>query len=136
MSIPSLYRSVIITVSFAENFCVPLVLLDPGTYRYFDGIMSLDYQVPRSIKGLYSTDVVANRSLEFLEDAITAGKPFFLGVTPVGPHANTDEKGFTNPIPADRHKLLFPDVQAPRTPNFNPSTVRKHDPLINTGVPK
>ncbi|OAQ60601.1 arylsulfatase [Pochonia chlamydosporia 170] len=107
---------------FAKGWTRSDFLLDPGTYRYFDGIMSLDYQVPRSIKGLYSTDVVANRSLEFLEDAITAGKPFFLGVAPVGPHANTDEKGFTNPIPADRHKLLFPDVRAPRTPNFNPST--------------
>ena len=27
----------------------------------------------------------------------------------------------TAPIPADRHKHLFPDAKVPRTPNFNPS---------------
>ncbi|TWU74251.1 hypothetical protein ED733_004433 [Metarhizium rileyi] len=94
-------------------------LLDPGTYSYLDGIMVLDDDEYRSIKGQYSTDVIANRSLEFLGNATAAGKPFFLGVAPIGPHAN---KGFTTPIPAERHEDLFPDVKIPRSPSFNPST--------------
>lgn len=104
-----------------------IVLIDPGTYRYLDGIMTLDNQEYRSIAGNYSTDVVANRSLEFLGDAIAAGKPFFLGVTPIGPHANLDANGFTTPIPAERHENLFPNVKVPRTRNFNPTKVYTHD---------
>ncbi|PNY27646.1 Arylsulfatase [Tolypocladium capitatum] len=74
--------------------------------------------------GRYSTDLVANRSVEFLGDAITAGKPFFLGIAPIGPHSETLLGGsaavFKAPVPADRHKDLFPDVKVPRTPSFNP----------------
>ncbi|KAK2612612.1 hypothetical protein QQS21_001384 [Conoideocrella luteorostrata] len=105
---------------FAAGWTRSDFLLDPGTYRYLDGIMSLDYGNYRSIRNEYSTDVIANRSLEFLKNAIDAGKPFFLGVTPIGPHANTDQHGFTTPIPADRHKDLFPGVKVPRSPSFNP----------------
>ncbi|KID82851.1 arylsulfatase precursor [Metarhizium guizhouense ARSEF 977] len=104
---------------FAKGWTRSDFLLDPGTYSYLDGIMALDKNEYRSIKGQYSTDVIANRSLEFLDNALAAGKPFFLGVTPIGPHANT---GFTTPIPADRHKHLFPNVSIPRSPSFNPST--------------
>lgn len=109
------------------------VLLDPGTYRYFDAIMSLDNAAPRSTRHHYSTDVIADRALEFLGDAIDAGRqqrqrrrPFFLAVTPIGPHANVDRGGaFEAPIPARRHSHLFPDVKVPRSPNFNPDTVRE-----------
>ena len=46
-------------------------------------------------------------------------------MAPIAPHAETlhsDDGGvaFYDPIPADRHKDLFPDIQVPRTPNFNP----------------
>ncbi|KZZ95495.1 arylsulfatase precursor [Moelleriella libera RCEF 2490] len=104
-------------------------LLDPGTYRYFDAIMSLDNAAPRSTRHHYSTDVIADRALEFLGDAIDAGRqrrprrPFFLAITPIGPHANVDKGGaFEAPIPARRHSHLFPDVKVPRSPNFNPDT--------------
>ena len=89
--------------------------------------MALDNGPFKFHAGQYSTDLIANRSVEFLGDAITAGKPFFLGITPIGPHAETvlGKTGavFKAPVPADRHKDLFPDVKVPRTPSFNPDAV-------------
>ena len=103
---------------------IVLVLIDPGTYRYLDGIMTLDNAPYRSIRGNYSTDVVADRSLEFLHDALRGDKPFFLGVTPVGPHGESSPNGFDLPIAADRHKHLFKNIKVPRSPSFNPTSVR------------
>lgn len=89
--------------------------------------MALDNGPFKFHAGKYSTDLVANRSVEFLGDAITADKPFFLGITPIGPHAETliEDSGavFKAPVPADRHKDLFPDAKVPRTPSFNPDVV-------------
>lgn len=46
-------------------------------------------------------------------------------MAPIAPHSETehlDDGGvaFYDPIPAHRHKNLFPDLRVPRTPNFNP----------------
>ncbi|OAA37563.1 arylsulfatase precursor [Beauveria brongniartii RCEF 3172] len=95
-------------------------LLDPGTYRYLNSYMSLDEQEYRSMAGTYSTDNIRDRAVEFLGNGIDAGEPFFLGVAPIGPHGQGTPQGFDHPIPADRHKDLFPDLQVPRTANFNP----------------
>ena len=74
--------------------------------------------------GVYSTDIIAESAVGFLDDALEADGPFFLGVAPIAPHSET--KGyhggtaFYDPVPADRHKHLFPGLKIPRTPNFNP----------------
>ncbi|KHN95381.1 arylsulfatase precursor [Metarhizium album ARSEF 1941] len=108
--------------TFANGWTRSDFLLDPHTYSYTNSVMALDKEEYRSIKGLYSTDFIANRSLEFLGNAVAAGKPFFLGVAPVGPHSYVDSgRGFSNPVPAERHKNLFPGVRVPRSANFNPS---------------
>ncbi|UNI22456.1 hypothetical protein JDV02_008345 [Purpureocillium takamizusanense] len=101
-------------------------LIDPNTYRYFNASTVLDNGEFQFNPGKYSTDLVSNRAVEFLGNAIDAKKPFFLGVTPIGPHAETvlDEGGgakFLAPIPADRHKDLFPHAKVPRGGNFNPN---------------
>lgn len=100
-----------------------VVLIDPGTYKYLDSLMTLDYQPYRSMKGSYSTDNVRKRALEFLDNGIQGNKPFFLGIAPIGPHGEASPDGFADPIPAERHKNLFNDVKIPRKPNFNPDKV-------------
>lgn len=87
------------------------MVLDDGDYEYRTG--------------QYSTDIIADRSVEFLDDAIGLGEPFFLGVAPIGPHTETVTGGpngsvFKAPVPAERHKDLFPDAKVPRGPSFNP----------------
>lgn len=105
----------------------PSVLLDPNTYIFNNATMVLDNGSVETHTGKYSTDLIANRSVEFLGDAINSKKPFFLGITPIAPHSETllTPSGpiFKAPVPADRHKDLFPDAKVPRTPNFNPDVV-------------
>ncbi|XWX01409.1 hypothetical protein V2A60_009437 [Cordyceps javanica] len=113
-----------------ENYSQPLpagwnrsdYLLDPRTYNYFSSNMSLDGQEPRSMEGTYSTDHIRDRAVEFLGNGIDAGKPFFLGVAPIGPHQEYTPNGFDWPLPAARHRGLFEGLKVPRTPNFNPAS--------------
>ncbi|XP_044724648.1 sulfatase domain-containing protein [Hirsutella rhossiliensis] len=96
-------------------------LIDPKSYDYWNPSMVLDDGEVQSHEGKYSTDLVANSSTDFLDDALAAGKPFFLGVAPIGPHSGP---GFSMPSPAERHKDMFPGVKVPRKENFNPDQIR------------
>lgn len=112
-------------------------LLDPFTYSYLNATYQRNQDPPVSYEGQYTTDVLATKALGFLDDAVQADKPFFLGIAPVAPHSNVqhnvldrlNETGapeedmrsfFSAPIPAERHAHLFPDAIVPRTENFNP----------------
>ena len=112
-------------------------LLDPYTYRYLNATFQRNHDEPVSYEGHYVTDVLAEKTYGFLDDAVEDlrqnGKPFFLTVAPTAPHSdvnirtsNIDDDFDENtnvqspPIPAWRHKDLFKDEIVPRTPNFNP----------------
>ncbi|KAF4508829.1 hypothetical protein G6O67_005161 [Ophiocordyceps sinensis] len=105
-------------------------LLDPYTYLYNNASTVLDNGEYTFNPGRYSTDLIAERSVEFLDDAVAGGRPFFLIVNPMAPHAETIfhaetvfQRGGVQhnpPVPAERHEHLFADAQVPRTPSFNP----------------
>ncbi|KAF6811928.1 sulfatase [Colletotrichum plurivorum] len=101
-------------------------LLDPNTYLYLNATFQRNKSPPRTFPGEYSNDLVAERALGFLDDALkfNGSKPFFLAVAPIGPHNNgaggETSPGATPPIPAKRHENLFANVTVPRTYNFNP----------------
>jgi N-acetylglucosamine-6-sulfatase len=104
------------------------VLIDPGTYVFYNSTMARNHEPYRNLPGEYSTDLVANAAVGFLDDAIAASdRPFFLGVAPIAPHSETIVSSpparFEPPVPAKRHEHLFENVTVPRTPNFNPDTV-------------
>lgn len=110
------------------------VFLDPNTYVYYNVSMQRNKEAPRTLTGQYSTDLAANSALSFLDEALAGAsstgdddaapqKPFFIGVAPIGPHSETWQGRFSAPVPADRHKDLFPGLKVPRTPNFNPEAV-------------
>ncbi|OLN87349.1 Arylsulfatase 3 [Colletotrichum chlorophyti] len=122
-------------------------LLDPFTYSYLNSTFQRNKDAPVSYEGEYSTDVLAGKALGFLDDAVAAEKPFFLGIAPIAPHSNVDpDRGgaknirMTAPIPAERHAHLFSDAIVPRTDNFNPdkesgaSWVRKQPKLSKENV--
>lgn len=105
-----------------------LVLLEPSTYDYLNSTWQRNHDAPVSHPGEYTTDVLAEKSFRFLDDAHRAGSPFFFTIAPIAPHAhqNTTRTGdvfFMPPVPAERHKHLFKDVQVPRTESFNPEIV-------------
>jgi hypothetical protein len=90
--------------------------------------MTRNHEPYRNLPGEYSTDLVADAALGFLDDAIGASdRPFFIGIAPIAPHSETITSSpparFEPPVPAKRHEHLFENVTIPRTPNFNPDTV-------------
>ncbi|EUC40476.1 hypothetical protein COCMIDRAFT_108726 [Bipolaris oryzae ATCC 44560] len=99
-------------------------LIDPGTYVYNNATMQRNREPPKNYPGQYSTDLITNKSIEFLEEAAKSHAPFFLGVMPIAPHSETTfENGkavFNPPVPAERYKDLYHGVKVPRTSNFNP----------------
>ncbi|KAI1469794.1 putative arylsulfatase [Daldinia caldariorum] len=137
------YTGKLFNVHTVENYNSPApggftgsdFLLDPYTYNYLNSTFQRNGEGPRSYEGQYSTDVLAEKAYGLLDEAVNAGKPFFLVAAPVAPHANVVMKAsasdshrdlddlpfeFTEPVPAERHKHLFKDKKVPRTANFNP----------------
>lgn len=106
-------------------------LLDPYTYSYLNATYQRNQDPPVSYEGHHTTDVITQKALGFLGDALGGERPFFLTVSPVAPHSNVDpgilqggEVTMSAPIPLERHEHLFEDVTVPRTEHFNPNQVR------------
>ncbi|MQA97940.1 MAG: sulfatase-like hydrolase/transferase [Streptosporangiales bacterium] len=59
----------------------------------------------------YLTDVLARRGNDFIRRNASAGRPFFLEVSPFVPHGPA--------TPAPRHADMFPGLKAPHGPAFN-----------------
>lgn len=127
------YTGKLMNAHSVDNYNAPSVngfngsdfLLDPYTYEYYGSKMSRDAAVPVSYDGQYSPDVVASKAYDFLDEATSHDRPFFLAVAPIAPHSNVRvENGkpvFDLPEYAERHKHLFKDYKIPRTADFNPS---------------
>ncbi len=100
------------------------LLSDPYTYVYNNASIAIDGKELKQYENQYSTDVIRDFGLQYLEEAVSSGQPFFVGIAPIGPHAETViENGvaaFKDPVPAQRHAHLFDSEIAPRKANFNP----------------
>ncbi|KAI0596222.1 arylsulfatase precursor [Biscogniauxia sp. FL1348] len=105
---------------YAKGWTQNDFFLDPNTYIYYNVTLQHNQEPPKYNPGEYSTDLAAERSVAHLDDAISKGDPFFIGVAPIGPHAETISGVFYPAVPAERHKDLFPGLKVPRTENFNP----------------
>jgi arylsulfatase A-like enzyme len=113
-------------------------LLDPHTYEYLNASFQRNKSPPKSYEGQYSTDVVASKAYSFLDQAAASEDPFFITIAPVACHSNVkfgqivfngsfdiDHVVTSPPIPAERHKGLFPNAIIPRNANFNPKKASK-----------
>ncbi len=58
----------------------------------------------------YSTDVIKNKSFEFIDKSLKRNSPFFLLISVYAPHGPT--------IPAPRHADLFEGLEYPKGPSF------------------
>lgn len=100
-------------------------LLDPYTYDYLNSTYQRNHDPPVSYEGRHTTEVITEKALGLLDDALEGEKPFFLAVAPIAPHSNVNSSTFgggaamTEAIPLDKHKDLFPDAEVPRTGSFN-----------------
>lgn len=89
--------------------------------------------------------MIAEKAYAFLADGFQSKKPFFLAIAPIAPHSNVDLSAstpgnhadpkdihMTAPIPAERHKHLFPNAKVPRRENFNPDKVLDHSLALSS----
>jgi N-acetylglucosamine-6-sulfatase len=75
----------------------------------------------------YMMDVINTESRQFIEQSVTAGKPFFLYLSPHVPHLPS--------TPAPRHENTFNGEPAPRLPSYNEDDVSDKPPWISS-LPK
>ena len=66
----------------------------------------------------YLTSIIGNRTIEFIDKALSSGEPFFAYVAPHAPHVPS--------TPAPWYMDNFAEVNAPRTPNYNYSALDHH----------
>ncbi|KAJ9125075.1 hypothetical protein QFC22_000028 [Naganishia vaughanmartiniae] len=123
-------------------------LVDPYTYDYWNPAFSRDNGPAIIHPNTYSTDLVKEKALDYLEEASQSDQPFFLTVAPIGPHSWISSDGrepdinhihMEIPAAAPRHATLFPTEQIPRTESFNPDRAGgvswvKHLPKSNATV--
>lgn len=101
-------------------------LVDPYTYDYWNPGFSRDNGPVKVYKGQYSTDIITEKALDYLDEALLEDSPFFVGIAPIGPHSHVpSERKPGAPmmhIPAShpRHSLLFQTEQYPRDESWNP----------------
>ncbi|GME32631.1 putative arylsulfatase precursor protein [Neofusicoccum parvum] len=118
-------------------------LITPNLYQYFNASFQRNQEPPRYHPDDYSTDLVTQSALAYL-DAATAGgasggaQPFFMAISPIGPHSSAvilpDRPIFSLPVAAPRHQGLFRNASVPRTPGFNPSSQPGHASWV-AGLP-
>ncbi|KAE8358950.1 Arylsulphatase [Aspergillus caelatus] len=96
-------------------------------YCYWNSTFQRNHDVPVASNG-YSTDLITQNSLRFIKEAHASDRPFFIGIAPIAPHAKSVQAKadaipyFLSPVPAERHKEMFPNAKVPRGANFNPGT--------------
>ncbi|KAJ3261800.1 Extracellular sulfatase Sulf-1 [Boothiomyces macroporosus] len=112
----------------------------PFTFDYSNPVFSKNGAKPQFYPNSYHTDVVANKSLAQIKDALSRNQPFFSYIAPIGCHTGVNiqvplpappaipKVQFTPPIPAPRHENLYPDLKLPISPNFN-ETDRSDKPV-------
>lgn len=117
------------------------VLIEPNVYKFYNATYQKNQDPPFYMPGAYSTDVMAESAVEFLEHAASdKDRPFTINIMPVGPHfeapmtqdVSTMDRVLYPPVPAKRHELLFPNATIPRTENFNPETVSGSPCTVST----
>lgn len=112
-------------------------LLDPYTYIYNTPVFSLNGARPVYYAKHHQTDVIHAKAVDRLTTLLAnSSQPWYLQVAPVSPHQQFNETGRFPPVPLSRYENLYPGLQAPRTPNFNPAVQDKPSwvgtlPLLN-----
>jgi len=97
-------------------------LLDPYTYIYNTPVFSTNGARPVYYAKHHQTDVIRAKAVDRLTQLVAnTSQPWYLQVSTVAPHQQFNTSGRYPPVPATRHQNLYPGLQAPRTPNFNPA---------------
>ena len=99
-------------------------LVDPSTYDYVNFSINHNGKIEKFTNS-YSTDVLRNKAIRFLDKAEESGKPFFLSFNAIAPH-NGGSGGVLPPeraYPAPRHLWKHRGMMMPITSSFNEADV-------------
>ncbi len=72
----------------------------------------------------YSTDVIRDKSIHFIDKSISDDAPFFILISVYAPHGPS--------IPAPRHATLFQGSQYPQSPSFNEGDLSDKPSIIRS----
>ncbi len=104
-----------------------------GKYYNYRMIENGDVVSYGSAERDYSTDVIARQALEFIDESVASGQPFFAFFNPSTPHWPY--------LPASRHLGLFHDLPPWAPPNFfevdvsdKPAIIQRQLPLTYVGL--
>ena len=92
-----------------------------SSYAHYDGRQwTLNHRVPG-----YSTDQIAQNVSDFIGQAAQWNTPFFAVAVPIAAHNVLsppihNNLGWSFPVPKEEYAELYPDLQLPKSPNFNP----------------
>ncbi|KAG2497999.1 hypothetical protein HYH03_004258 [Edaphochlamys debaryana] len=109
-----------------RGFDVLDALVEPYIYTYWGPAFSKNCG-PLEQFGFndYSTDLIRDKTLQYIREAATKDQPFFMQVAPIAPHVrcnghNQEDSGKScdNPLPATRHKKRFQDIPLPSSANL------------------
>jgi N-acetylglucosamine-6-sulfatase len=98
--------------------------LHPTLFDYYNYDVNDDGQIKHFGKreGDYETDVLGQRTQQFIGSSVNQGEPFFVYVAPIAPHSPA------SPAARDRH--AFDGERAPRLPSFDERDVSDEPPWI------
>ncbi|PGH14621.1 hypothetical protein AJ79_02956 [Helicocarpus griseus UAMH5409] len=98
-------------------------LLDPYTYTFIDSTFQHNrgnlHDKPTKVKG-YSTSIITDNTLRYIDDAVKAKKPFLAIAAPVAPHVSIRNPRGAIPVPEEKYDGKLSNLKVPRAPNFNP----------------
>ena len=100
-----------------------------GGYGEFDYLLNENGQLVQHghAPDDYLVDVMARKSVAFIDAAVAAKKPFFLYLATFAPHQPA--------TPAPRHENLFPNAAAPRDASFDEADVSDKPAFIRALQP-
>ncbi|KAG2497998.1 hypothetical protein HYH03_004257 [Edaphochlamys debaryana] len=108
-----------------RGFDVLDALVEPYVYMYYGPAFSKNCG-PMVKHGFdeYSTDLIRDKAVEYIRQAATVDKPFFMQLTPIAPHRScwgggeSEGKMCGGPEPAARHRKSLPTVSLPNSANM------------------
>jgi arylsulfatase A-like enzyme len=112
--------------------------IDPSTYRYYGYTLNengkLTTYCAKADPSCYQTDVYAQKAVEIIQRQAKSAQPFFLWLTPVGPHSGQpaepgDPGSIPTPVPPPRYKGALAGTPLPLPPSFNEADV-SDKPLV------
>lgn len=88
----------------------------PCSFRYYHPVFSTNCTGTWTPNGTYhQTDIIRDKGLGYIDDAVARNRPFFIELAPTAPH---DQGLGKVAVPCKRHENLYPGMNMPRWPNF------------------